>query len=145
MLNVLRHYLPFRKVLLFASETVLITLVVMAVLSSHLWTPTRAVVSELAFWRLDPVDARWRVLGSSLMVAALAQLTLIFNELYDFRVSSSRYDRAVARPSAASCETAFMKWSSNMSRLHIRLISTVWSSKSAHSGSATRSPGVVIR
>jgi len=93
MLNVLRHYLPLRKVLLFASETVLITLVVMAVLSSHLWTPTKAVVNELAFWRMDPVDARWRVLGSSLMVAALAQLTLIFNELYDFRVSSSRFER----------------------------------------------------
>jgi len=93
MLNVIRHYLPLRKVLLFASETVLITLVVMAVLSSHLWVPTRAVVSELAFWRMDPIDARWRVLASSLMVAALAQLSLIFNELYDFRVSNSRFER----------------------------------------------------
>lgn len=93
MLNVLRHYLPFRKVLLFASETVLITLVVMAVLSSHLWVPSEAVMRELAFGGLDPEAARWRVLFSSLMVAGLAQLSLTFNELYDFRVSSSKYER----------------------------------------------------
>ena len=93
MLNVLRHYLPLRKVLLFASETVLITLVVMAVLSSHLWVPSEPVMRELAFGGLDPEAARWRVLVSALMVAALAQLSLTFNELYDFRVSSSKFER----------------------------------------------------
>jgi lipopolysaccharide/colanic/teichoic acid biosynthesis glycosyltransferase len=93
MLNVLRHYLPFRKVLLFVSETVLITLIVMAVLSSHLWAPGEQVMRELAFSGLDPDSARWRVLMSSLMVAGLAQLTLTFNELYDFRVSSSKFER----------------------------------------------------
>jgi lipopolysaccharide/colanic/teichoic acid biosynthesis glycosyltransferase len=93
MLNVLRHYLPFRKALLVASELVLITLVVMAVMSSHLWTPSRSVRELLALASLDPADARWRVLVSSLMVALLAQLTLAFNELYDFRISSSRFER----------------------------------------------------
>src|SRR5262245_21711602 len=93
MLNVLRHYLPFRKFLLIASELVLITLVVMAVMSSHLWTPGETTRRMLALESLDPVSARWRVLVSALMVALLAQLTLAFNELYDFRVSSSRFER----------------------------------------------------
>jgi lipopolysaccharide/colanic/teichoic acid biosynthesis glycosyltransferase len=93
MQYVLRHYLPFRKALLIASELVLITLVVAAVMSSHLWTPTDATRRLLALDSLDPVSARWRVLLSSLMVALLAQLTLAFNELYDFRVSSSRFER----------------------------------------------------
>jgi lipopolysaccharide/colanic/teichoic acid biosynthesis glycosyltransferase len=93
MLNVLRHYLPLRKALLIASETVLLTLVVMAVMSSHLWRPTPATVKLLAQASLDAVDARWRVAISSLVVALLAQLSLAFNELYDFRVSGSRHER----------------------------------------------------
>jgi len=93
MLNVLRHYLPFRKALLILSELVLITLVVMAVMSSHLWTPGRPTRNLLALEGLDPSGARWRVLISSVMVALLAQLTLTFNELYDFRVSGSRFER----------------------------------------------------
>ena len=93
MLNVLRHYLPLRKALLIASELVLITVVVFLVLSSHLWAPTDRLKSQLAFESLDPVGARWQVLLSSLVVAVLAQLTLAFNELYDFRVSSSRFER----------------------------------------------------
>jgi len=93
MLNVLRHYLPFRKFLLIVSELVLITLVVAAVMSSHLWTPGKTTRWALALESLDPVSARWQVLVSALMVALLAQLTLAFNELYDFRVSSSRFER----------------------------------------------------
>src|SRR5262245_27473466 len=93
MLNVLRHYLPLRKALLILSETVLLTLVVMAVMSSHLWSPTADTVQILAQNSLDAIDARWRVMVSSLMVALLAQLMLAFNELYDFRVSSSKYER----------------------------------------------------
>jgi lipopolysaccharide/colanic/teichoic acid biosynthesis glycosyltransferase len=93
MLNVLRHYLPFRKALLIASELVLITVVVLAVMSAHLWTPVDSVRRILALESLDPESARWRVLLSSLMVAVLAQVTLAFNELYDFRVSSSRFER----------------------------------------------------
>lgn len=93
MLNVLRHYLPVRKALLVGSETILLTLVVAAVLSLHLWNVPRATLQVLAYEGLDPADARWRVLLSSFLVAALAQLTLAFNELYDFRVSSSRFER----------------------------------------------------
>ena len=93
MLNVLRHYLPLRKSLLIFSETVLLTLAVMAVMSSHLWKPTQDTIGMLALDSLDTAGARWRVAVSSLMVALLAQLTLAFNELYDFRVSSSRFER----------------------------------------------------
>jgi len=95
MLNVLRHYLPLRKALLILSETVLITLVVMAVMASHLWSPSENILRALAQERvsLDAVDARWHILVSSLMVALLAQLSLAFNELYDFRVSGSRPER----------------------------------------------------
>ncbi len=93
MLNVLRHYLPLRKALLILSETVLLTLVVTAVMSSHLWNPSVEVMGVLAQQSLDSIDARWRVAISSLMVALLAQLSLAFNELYDFRVSSSRFER----------------------------------------------------
>ncbi|MSR62380.1 MAG: TIGR03013 family PEP-CTERM/XrtA system glycosyltransferase [Planctomycetes bacterium] len=93
MLNVLRHYLPFRKALLIGSEMLLITLVVMAVMSSHLWSPGETTTKLLAFDSLDPATARWKVATSSLLVALLAQLTLAFNELYDFRVSSSRFER----------------------------------------------------
>jgi lipopolysaccharide/colanic/teichoic acid biosynthesis glycosyltransferase len=93
MLNVLRHYLPLRKALLIASELALITLVVLVVMSSHLWSPSATTMRWLAFDSLDPEAARWRVLLSSLTVALLAQLTLGVNELYDFRVSSSRIER----------------------------------------------------
>ncbi len=93
MLHVLRHYLPLRKALLIASETVLITLVVMAVMSSHLWEVTDQTRRILATANLDPTDARWRALVSSFLVACLAQFTIAFNELYDFRISSSRYER----------------------------------------------------
>jgi lipopolysaccharide/colanic/teichoic acid biosynthesis glycosyltransferase len=93
MLNVLRHYLPLRKALLIASELVLISLVVFLVMASHLWAPTERLRGQLAFESLDPASARWQVLLSSLIVAVLAQVTLAFNELYDFRVSSSRFER----------------------------------------------------
>ncbi|MEW6072225.1 MAG: TIGR03013 family XrtA/PEP-CTERM system glycosyltransferase [Planctomycetota bacterium] len=94
MLHVLRHYLPFQKTLLIASETVLITLVVLAGLSSHLWRPTDNVTYLLARQGLDPEAALWRTLLSSVLVAVLAQVAIAFNELYDFRISGSRYERA---------------------------------------------------
>ncbi len=93
MLDVLRHYLPFRKVLLIACETVLLTVVVMVGMSAHLWNPQDTTLQLIAWEGLNPEDARWRCLFSAWMVAVLAQLTLSMNELYDFRVSSSRYER----------------------------------------------------
>jgi len=96
MLHVLRHYLPLRKALLVFSETLLLTLVVFAGMTSHLWRPTEAVLSRLAIESgMLPEDARLRVLFSSVLVSILVQITIAFNELYDFRISGSRYDRAM--------------------------------------------------
>jgi len=96
MIHVLRHYLPLRKTLLIASETVLLTLVVALVMSSHLRgrdTPIQ-VIWALANDGLDPDQAILRCWVSAFLVSVLAQVAISFNELYDFRVSSSRYDRA---------------------------------------------------
>jgi len=94
MLHVLRHYRPFQKSLLIASETVLFTLVVMTGLSLHLWKLTSENAVLLAQEGLDQEAALWRCFLSSMMVAVLAQVAIGFNELYDFRISGSRYDRA---------------------------------------------------
>jgi len=102
MLNVLRHYLPLRKMLLIGSETILLTLVVALGMSLHLWQVSDETVRTLALESLDPREARWRVLFSAFLVACLAQLTLTFNELYDFRISSSRFERMARFVTSAS-------------------------------------------
>ena len=96
MLSVLRHYLPVRKALLILSETVLLTLCLWAWLSAHLWEPTEIVQRKLllAIPAMTTHDALMRCLWTSFLFSLIAQLALAFNELYDVRVSSSRYDRA---------------------------------------------------
>jgi lipopolysaccharide/colanic/teichoic acid biosynthesis glycosyltransferase len=95
MLHVLRHYLPVRKLVLIASELAILAMLVFLGMSSHLWLKIDvATEHRIAFERLSVVDARWRCLISALMTAALAQIAIGFNELYDFRISSSRYERA---------------------------------------------------
>src|SRR5688572_6268300 len=95
MLRVLRHYLPLRRALLVFSETALIFAVLATGMSAHLWdTPTVAVLAEITGASLTQSDARIRCYISAFLVAVLAQIAIAFNELYDFRVSSSRYDRA---------------------------------------------------
>ena len=97
MLRVLRHYLPIRKALLIASETVLLTLVLWAWTSSHLWSASEGVRTALArmvpdqYTREGAID---KCLSSSVLLAVLAQIAVAFNELYDVRISGSRYDRA---------------------------------------------------
>ncbi|MDG2143996.1 MAG: TIGR03013 family PEP-CTERM/XrtA system glycosyltransferase [Planctomycetota bacterium] len=94
MSQVLRHYLPRRKLLLLLSETVLLSLVIFAGLSAPLWGENPVALDMI--WRdgLSQVDARWRCLLSSITVALLTQVSMSFNELYDFRISASRFDRA---------------------------------------------------
>jgi exopolysaccharide biosynthesis polyprenyl glycosylphosphotransferase len=94
MLHTLRHYLPLRKALLIASETCLLTLVVAIGTTAHLWDVTDTVKRAIYFASLTENDARWRCFFSAIMVSVLTQIAIAFNELYDFRVSSSRYDRA---------------------------------------------------
>ncbi len=94
MLHVLRHYLPLHKALLILSETVVLTAVVLAVLSAHLWVVDDEMRRALAVMSLSPTQALWRCVLSSVLVAALAQIAISFNDLYDFRVSGSSYERA---------------------------------------------------
>ncbi|MCZ6599149.1 MAG: TIGR03013 family PEP-CTERM/XrtA system glycosyltransferase [Planctomycetota bacterium] len=95
MLHVLRHYLPIRKTLLIASELVLLTTIVAVGMSFHLWFGVDEDTGRrIAMTSLSPIQALWRCVISSFMVAVLAQIAIAFNELYDFRVSSSPYERA---------------------------------------------------
>jgi lipopolysaccharide/colanic/teichoic acid biosynthesis glycosyltransferase len=93
MLSLLRHYLPIRKALLLTSEALVLALVVAAWTSAHLWQPSAAVVRLLAEDGTTLAGASLRTLLSSVLVAFVGQVALYLNELYDFRVASSRYDR----------------------------------------------------
>ena len=96
MLRVLRHYLPIRKALLILSETVLLTLVIGLWTSAHLWDPserTREILNN-AIPAMSVDDAFFRCITSSFLLAVLSQIAIAFNELYDVRISGSRYDRA---------------------------------------------------
>ena len=96
MLRVLQHYLPIRKALLIVGETLILSLVLAAFMTAHLWNPTATVTQALA--RELPAmkigDALTRCYISAALLAVLSQIALAFNELYDVRVSGSRYDRA---------------------------------------------------
>ena len=96
MLRVIRHYLPLRKALLIVSETVMLTAVIGAWMSAHLWHPSAETEARLfgLIPAMTATDALWRCLYSSFLLSVLAQLAISFNELYDVRISGSRYDRA---------------------------------------------------
>jgi exopolysaccharide biosynthesis polyprenyl glycosylphosphotransferase len=93
MLHVLRHYLPARKALLLFSETALLSAVVAVGMSAHLIEPSAEVLARVTQADLGPDHALKRCLMSAVLVAALAQVAIAFNELYDFRISTSRLDR----------------------------------------------------
>jgi len=94
MLRVLRHYLPMRRALLVFSETALLYGVLAVGLSMHLFRDDPAVAARILHENLSRSDALDRCLISAFLLAILSQLAIAFNELYDFRVSVSRYDRA---------------------------------------------------
>lgn len=94
MPHVLRQYLPLRKAMLVISETLIISAVIFVGLSSDLWKGDSDTLELVLRHGLSPRDALWRVLLSAVTVALLVQMAISFNELYDFRVSSSRFDRA---------------------------------------------------
>lgn len=94
MLRVLRHYLPLRRALLVFSETALLGGVLVASMSAHLWQPDQATYARVIMAGLSEDEALRLCVLSALAIAVLAQIAIAFNELYDFRVSSSRYDRA---------------------------------------------------
>ncbi|MCB9913511.1 MAG: TIGR03013 family PEP-CTERM/XrtA system glycosyltransferase [Planctomycetes bacterium] len=96
MLRVLSHYLPVRKALLVLSETAILWVVLGLAGSAHLWNPEQETFRALARARvaMDLEQARFYCWVTAFLLAVLAQLAISFNELYDFRVSLSRYDRA---------------------------------------------------
>ena len=95
MLRVLRHYLPLRKALLVGSETLLLTLVVAIGMSWHVIGDVHPeVINHLTIERMQPDHALLRCVISAFLLSLLAQLAITLNELYDFRISSSSYDRA---------------------------------------------------
>ncbi len=96
MLRVLRHYLPLRKALLILSEALLLTAVLSAWMTAHLWQPSELVQQELydRIPALSVEDALLRCVYSCFLLSVLAQFAIGFNELYDVRVSGSRVDRS---------------------------------------------------
>ncbi len=97
MLRVLSHYLPVRKALLILSETLILWAVLTLVGQSHLREPTHDLYRALSrdmFVSMSVETAMSHVMVNALAVALLVQFAISFNELYDFRVSLSRYERA---------------------------------------------------
>ena len=94
MLRVLRHYIPLRKALLVVSETAILLGVLAAGMTGHLWHPSRAVTIRLALENLSRETALRTCISSALVLAIASQVALAFNELYDFRITGSRYERA---------------------------------------------------
>lgn len=96
MLRVLSHYLPVRKALLVLSETMILWTVLALAGSVHLWDPSREIHRALARARIPMgvETAQGHVYISAFLLAVIVQFAISFNELYDFRVSLSRYDRA---------------------------------------------------
>ncbi len=96
MLRVLSHYLPVRKALLILSEMLILWAVFALAGGHHLWEPSREVHRALARARISmsTETALWHCYISAFLLAVLVQFTISFNELYEFRVSLSRYDRA---------------------------------------------------
>jgi len=96
MLRVLSHYLPVRKALLVLSETLILWVVLALAGTAHLWEPSHELHRALARGGepMNVATASWYGWVNALALAVLAQLAISFNELYDFRVSLSRYDRA---------------------------------------------------
>jgi exopolysaccharide biosynthesis polyprenyl glycosylphosphotransferase len=102
MLRVLQHYLPIRTALLVLSETLILGTVLSVGLSQHLSLALSGVRTqgvgvasqELARLGLTAQDALVRCIISAFLLTLLSQVAIGFNQLYDFHVSSSRYERA---------------------------------------------------
>ncbi len=102
MLRVLQHFLPIRTALLFLGETVILTAIVGAVMSRHLWETLLGTRGEnfrelrlaLGHIRMGESEAFWTCLLSAFLIALLCQVAIGFNQLYEFAVSNSRRLRA---------------------------------------------------
>lgn len=102
MLRVLQHYLPIRTALLFFGELAILTAVLGAGMSQHLWEMLAGLRTEdyprirlaLGELGLEVEGAFWLCILSSFLIALVCQVAIGFNQLYEFAISSSRYERA---------------------------------------------------
>ncbi|MEZ5978545.1 MAG: TIGR03013 family PEP-CTERM/XrtA system glycosyltransferase [Planctomycetota bacterium] len=107
MLHVLRHYLPIRKALLLISEGLVLAAVIAVTMTAHLWDPGPVVLRGLAEDGRTSGEALLRSILSSILVALVCQASLYLNELYDFRIATSRYDRFARFVSATGLAIVF--------------------------------------
>ena len=107
MLQLLRHYFPIRKAALVLTETLLMSAVLATGMTMHLWEPATSMHVRLALEDLSVSGAMTRCLRSAFLRAAVSQVAISFNELYDFRVSNSRYERASRFVESAGTALAF--------------------------------------
>jgi lipopolysaccharide/colanic/teichoic acid biosynthesis glycosyltransferase len=102
MLRVLQHYLPVRTAMLFFGETVLLWAVISVGMSQHLWELLMGIRGDnyrelnhaLGRLGLGAESGLWTCIISALLVTLICQVAIGFNGLYEFHVSSSRYERA---------------------------------------------------
>lgn len=102
MLRVLSHYLPLRTALLVLSESVIVWVILSLVTTQHLWGALAGVSDPeflgvgrlLARRNLTADDALVRCLASSFLLTVLTIVSIGFNQLYEPRVTGSRYARA---------------------------------------------------
>jgi exopolysaccharide biosynthesis polyprenyl glycosylphosphotransferase len=94
MLRVFRHYLPARRALLVLSEFAILCLALALGTTVHLLSPSVSVMEQLVRSGMDLRTAWARSLASAVALSLLSLGALAFNELYEFRISGSRYDRA---------------------------------------------------
>ena len=84
MIRVFQQFIPLRKLLLVVSETVLLTAGLM-------------VGTSLPGFAVRPFEGAtgadfWRGILSALTIAVLCQVSISYNDLYDWRISRNRLD-----------------------------------------------------
>lgn len=94
MLRVLHHYVPLRTALLGLSEALLLLTILGAGMSQHLWDAGRDLRMQLARQGYSIDDAFWRCVQSSAVLMLIGLVSIGFNQLYEFRVSTTRELRA---------------------------------------------------
>ena len=94
MLRVLHHYVPLRTALLGLSEALLLLAILAAGMSQHLWDASPNLRLQLARQGYSVDDAFWRCVQSSAVLMLIGLVSIGFNQLYEFRVSTSRELRA---------------------------------------------------
>lgn len=84
MIRVFKYYISYRKLLLVVSETLILTISVFVGTSWDRLLDGEIQIGSPLFWQ---------ILLSSFLVGLLCQVSMVFNELYDWRISTNRSER----------------------------------------------------